>query len=680
VGRFRDLRAKLGGRGSAEAAELVGKIWSPNPWVRLGRDGTVTLVIDRSEMGQGVVTGLATLVAEELEVDLDQIRTEFAPADPVYNNRMFEEQTTGGSTSVRAGWNHLRQAGAEVRERLLQGAARHWQVPAAECGASRGCIVHGPSGRSARYAELLEQAAAVPAPKSIQLKPAGEWRLIGTRAPRLEIPDMVRGRTVYGSDVQIPGMLYATVLRCPVFGGAVARFEDGAARGVPGVKRVLTIGSGIAVVADNTWSALRARDLLQVSWREGGNADLDSAAIRERLRRAVERPGEVARTQGDVGHALGRSRRTVEALYETPYLAHAPMEPMNCTAHVGEGRCEVWAPTQAQGGARETAARVCGLPLRAVQVHTTYMGGAFGRRLEQDFVAEAVEISKAVAAPVQVLWTRADDMQHDFYRPASCVLLRAALDEAGRPMAWLQRIAGPDLALDGVDVPYRIPNVREEHVREDPGVPTGPWRSVGASQNAFAIEAFVDELAHAAGQDPLTYRLALLEHSPRHRAVLELAAHKAEWSKPPPAGRFRGIAVYRSFGSYVAQVAELSIESEGALRVHRVVCAGDCGTVVNPDAAAAQLEGGVVFGLTAALRGEIEVGRGRVLQASFRDYPLLTMSDCPAVEVHLVKSQEPPGGVGEPGVPPIAPAAANAAFAATGMRVRRLPIKLGAPA
>jgi isoquinoline 1-oxidoreductase beta subunit len=668
------LLRRVTGRVGGKRRPVIDGTWSPNPWVRIARNGTITVLVDRSEMGQGVITGLAMLVAEELEVGLDQVDFEFAPAHPQYNNRLFDEQTTGGSTSVRAAWEPLRRAGAEVREMLLVAASDLWGVARAECRAERGRVWHLPTQRMAAYADLIDRAAKLRVP-AVRLKEPGQWRLLGTPAPRIEIPDMVTGRTVFGMDVQVPGMLFATVLRCPVFGGRVRAFDDRAARTVPGVREVLQIDSGIAVVGDSVWSALGGREKLEVAWDHGTFAHLGTTAIRASLRRAAQSRGVVAREHGDVTGAFGRSQRPIDAFYETPYLAHAPMEPMNCTAHVRADGCDVWVPTQAQGGAQDAAARICGLPRSAVRVHTTFLGGAFGRRLEQDFVAEAVQVSRATGAAVQVVWTRSDDMQHDFYRPASCCFLRAALGPGGRPTAWLQRIAGPELALDGVDVPYDIPNLREEHVREDPGVPTGPWRSVGASQNAFAVEGFIDELAHAAAREPLAFRCALLSGSPRHRAVLDLAAEKAGWHRSAPDGRARGIAVYRSFGSFVAEVAEVSVTPEGRINVHRVVCAVDCGTVVNPDAAAAQIEGGVIFGLTAALCGEITVEQGRVVQSNFRDYPLLTMGTVPAVEVHLLKSRDAPGGVGEPGVPPVAPAVANALFAATGRRLRVLPLE-----
>jgi isoquinoline 1-oxidoreductase beta subunit len=662
-----------GGAKRKPALDARGR-FAPNPRVRIDREGIVTVIIDRSEMGQGVVTSLATLVAEEVEVGLHQVRTEFAPAAEEYVNPLLGEQMTGGSTSIRGAWKPLREAGAIAREMLVSAAAKTWGVKRSECHARQGEVEHVPSGRRLGYGKLVAAASSLRTPDKADLKKPGEFRLIGKPLPRLEVPDMVCGRTQYAIDVALPRMLYATVLRCPTFGGRVARFDASAAYKVGGVHAVLEIDGGIAVAADSVFAALEAREALQVEWDAGSSAALDSARIRERLLSALSRRGTVVRDDGDTSRALRRAARVVEAVYETPYLAHGTMEPMNCVAHVRARACDLWVGTQAQQGAQAKATEITGLPQQHVHVHSTYLGGGFGRRLEQDFVAEAVELSKAIGRPLQVLWTRADDLQHDFYRPANVTAFKAGLDGSGRPIAWLQRVAGPALALDGIDVAYAIGNLREVDIEEDPGIPTGPWRSVGASQNAFAIECFIDELAFEAGQDPVAFRRALLARSPRHRAVLDLAADKSGWGSPLPAGQGRGIAVYRSFGTWVAQVAEVSVAADGAIRVHRVVCAVDCGSIVNPDTIAAQIEGAVVFGLSAALYGEITIRNGAAEQRSFEDYPILTLREAPSVEVHILSSRRPPGGVGEPGVPPIAPALANAVFAATGVRSRRLPL------
>jgi isoquinoline 1-oxidoreductase beta subunit len=647
-------------------------------WLRVHADDTVTLRINHSEMGQGALTSLAALVAEELELPLAQIRTEFAPADPKYKNPLWGEQFTGGSSSIRGEWEPLRRRAAEARARLLGAAAQAWKLPPGECRARDGAVVHEPSGRHLAYAALAPAAAREPAPKRLALKTPGECRLLGHAIPRLDLPDMAAGRTVYGIDVVLPGMKVATIVRSPTIGGKLVRFDDRAARDVPGVLAVLAIESGVAVVADDFWSALRGRERLAVEWRAGRHADLTHEAVYAELCAALAQKGKVAR---DVGHAPRDPRsgeRVIEARYLTPYLAHAPLEPMNCVADVRPEGCDVYVGTQSQVDTQKVAAELTGLPRKRVRVHTQFLGGGFGRRLDTDFVAEAVELSQRLGLPVQVIWTRADDLQHDKYRPAGAAWLAATLDADGLPQALLVRIAGSDLVLDGIDVPYAIPQVREEHVELASPVPAGAWRSVGASNNAFAIESFVDELAHAAGRDPLAYRLAALAHAPRHRAVLELAARQANWGTPLPAGHGRGIAVYGSFGSVAAMVVEVVVEAAvagDAIRAARVVAAIDCGFAVNPDAVRAQIEGSIAMGLSAALKEELRLRAGQVEQAHFADYPILTIAEMPAVEVHIAPSTEPPGGVGEPGVPVVAPALANAVFAATGKRLRRLPLQ-----
>jgi isoquinoline 1-oxidoreductase subunit beta len=677
---------------STHAASRTGEEFAPNAWIRIGSDDTVTLRVASSEMGQGVFTAIPMLLAEELECDWARIRIETAPAAKEYANPIIGQQMTGGSTAVRAFYVPLRQAGATAREMLVAAAAQKWKVPEQSCRAQRGEVVHAASGRRATFGSLAARAAKLPVPKAVLLKEPDEFRLLGKATPRRDTPAKVNGSAVFGQDVKLPGLLTAVVARCPVFGGRVRAVDAARARAVKGVRDVQLIDSGVAVVAADFWTALRARDLLIVEWDEGAAATLDSAQLRATLGRALNRDGAVARRDGDAEGALKRATARIEALYEVPYLAHACMEPMNCTASVTKEGCDIWVGTQAQGGAQAVAVKLTGLAPEAVRVHTTFLGGGFGRRAEQDFVAEAVALSRAVGAPVKVVWTREDDLQHDFYRPATLNSLSAALGPEGYPVAWHHEIAGgsimarafPGALRNGIDntsvegaanLPYAIPNVLVSWARDDAAVPVGFWRSVGSSQNAYITECFLDELAAAAKKDPLEYRLALLADHPRHKAVLELAAAKAGWNTPPARGRFRGIAVAESFGSYVAEVAEISL-GEAGVRVHRVVCAVDCGIVINPDTVAAQMESGIVFGLTAALKGEITIANGRVQQANFNDYPLLRMDEMPAVEVHIVKSDRPPGGVGEPGTPPIAPAVANAVFAATGKPVRRLPIRL----
>jgi isoquinoline 1-oxidoreductase beta subunit len=645
-----------------------------NDFIAIAPDNTIAVTISHSEMGQGALTGLCQLVAEELEVELDAIRTGFAPADPRYKNPLWGAQFTGGSSSIRGEWEPLRHAAAEARERLITAAVKRWNVAREHCHADGGGVVHAASGRRLAYNELATEAARLHAPGRVRLKQPGEFRLIGRAVPRLEIPDMVAGRTVYGTDVARPGMLVATVVRCPVFGGKLKRFDTEAAKVVAGVREVLAIESGVAVVADDFWSALRGREQLKVEWDPGRHADLDHDSIRRQLHEAAQRAGKAARKEGDVERSFKHATRIVEAEYTVPYLAHAPLEPMNCVAEISGGGCDVWVGTQNQVDTQKVAAQVSGLPKSRVRVHTQFLGGGFGRRLETDFVADAVELAGRLGRPVQVIWTRGDDLQHDKYRPASHALLRAALDAGGNPVACLVRVAGPELALEGIHLDYAIANLREERVEVTSAVPTGPWRSVGASQNAFAIESFVDELAHAAARDPLDYRRALLNGAPRLRAVLKRAAAMAGWGRGLPSGTGLGIACYRSFDSCVAMVAEATI-ANGALRVPRVWATIDCGIAVNPDAVRAQIEGSIAMGLSAALKEEIRIEGGRVTQATFEDYPILTIAEMPVVEVHIMESREPPGGVGEPGVPVIAPAVANAVFAATRQRLRRLPLR-----
>jgi isoquinoline 1-oxidoreductase beta subunit len=666
----------------------------PNAWLRIGPDGWVTVVVDRSEMGQGVNTALPMLVAEELDADWKRIRVEHAPPGKEYVNPMFGIQGTGGSTSVRAAFKPLREAGAKARAMLVAAAAAEWGVDTGGLRTEKGQVV-GPDGKKLSYGALADKAATIPVPENVALKDPKDWKLIGTSVGRLDLVSKVTGRAGFGIDATAPGMLTALVARPPVFGGKVKSFDATAAKASPGVKDVVQIGSGVAVVADTYWNAKKGRDALKVVWDEGALAKTSSESIRAQFASLANRPGVTARKDGDAATALAGGAKKIDAVYEVPYLAHACMEPMNCAAHVRTDGVTVWAPTQWQWGnglgTQGIASKLTGIPEEKVEVHTTYLGGGFGRRFELDFVSDAVETSKATGTPVKVIYTREDDIQHDFYRPSTYNKLAAALDEAGAPVAWTHKIVGPSIfarfgplekGIDGssveaaAEMPYAVPNVKVEWVRAEPGIPVGFWRSVGNSQNSFIVESFVDELAHAAGKDPFEFRRGLLEKHPRHKAVLELAAQKAAWGQALPAGRARGIALQESFASYVAEVAEVSVSPEGKVKVHRIVCAVDCGTVVNPDIVVAQMESGIVYGLSAALSGEITIKDGRVVQSNFNDYPILKMSEMPVVEVHLVKSTEPPGGVGEPGTPPAAPAVCNAVFAATGKRVRKLPIRL----
>ena len=679
--------ANRAGEAQAATNEFI-----PNAWIRIDANDTVTLRVASSEMGQGVYTAIPMLLAEELECDWARIQVEMAPADKAYTNPLIGMQLTGGSTAVRAFWTPLRQAGAAARDLLIRAAAQTWKVQEDECRAENGVVLHQTGNLKASYGVLAAKAATLPVPSEVFLKEPGEFKLIGKSTARLDTPLKVNGSAVFGMDVKLPGLLTAVVARCPVFGGKPKKFDATKAKSVPGVSQVLSVHSGIAVVADSFWAAHQGRAALAVEWDEGAHAKLDSAEIRKQLERALKKKGVKARNDGDTVKALKAAPKIIEAVYEAPYLAHACMEPMNCTALVKKGSCELWVPTQNQTGAQFVAAQITGLPSEKIKVNTTFLGGGFGRRSEQDFVAEAVQLAMATGAPVKLIWTREDDMHHDYYRPATLNRLSAALDKDGMPLAWRHEIAGgsifsrvfPNSIKDGVDntsvegaanLPYAIPNLLVTWAMENGAVPVGFWRSVGSSQNAYITECFLDELAAAAGKDPYEYRRALLTKHPRHLGVLELAAQKAGWGTPLQSGRTRGIAVAESFGSYCAQVAEVSVE-RGQVRVQRVVCAIDCGLVVNPDTVVAQMESGIVYGLTAALKGEITVRNGRIEQGNFNDYPLLRFEEMPDIEVHIVKSAEHPGGVGEPGTPPIAPAVANAVFAATGKPVRKLPIRV----
>ena len=662
-----------------------------NAWIHVGTDDIVTILIDKSEMGQSILTGLAMLASEELECDWKKVRTEFAPADNAYVNPQFGVQGTGGSSATRTSWEPLRKAGAAARVMLLEAAAQEWNVDKSECRAENGAILHAATKRQLTYGSLAAAAAKLRVPQDVPLKDPRQFQVIGQPAKRLDTPDKVNGSAQYGIDVRQPGMAYAVVARCPVFGGKVASFDAGKAKAVPGVKDVIQISDGVAVIADNTWTAMQGRRALEVKWDEGPNAEVTSASISKLLADGARRPGYTARKQGDAEAGLRGAAQIIEAEYEVPFLAHATMEPQNCTAHVRGDRCDVWAPTQNQTNTQNLAAKITGLDPKAVFVHTTFLGGGFGRRFETDFVGEAVEISKAIREPVKVTWSREDDIQHDYYRTASHAHFTAGLDADGWPVVWVNRIACPSLMArfgplkDNFDrrsveicdsVPYAIPNILVDYQLTDTGIPIGFWRSVGASQNGFFLESFIDEIAVAGKKDPFELRRRLLAKSPRHLAVLEKAAEKSGWGTPLPADRSRGIAVVSSYFGYVAQVIEISVNREArTLKVQRVVCALDCGRIVNPGSIDAQVKSSVVYGLTAALRGAITIDRGRVQQKNFNDYQVLRAHEMPVVDVHIIPSEEAPTGAGEFTLPPVAPALCNAIFAATGNRVRRLPIQ-----
>ena len=664
------------------AQTAAGKL---NAYVRIGTDDTVTLYIHKAEMGQGTVTSLSMLLAEELECDWKKIRTEFPGVDPVAFGPV---QGVFGSQSIRTSWESLRKAGATACEMLVQAAAQKWNVPKSQCRAENNTIVNLTTQERLSFGSLAEAASKLPVPQTASLKDPTQFKLVGKPQKRMDTPAKVSGKTMFGIDVKVPGMLYASLQRCPVFGGKVASFDATKAKAVPGVKQVVQISSGVAVLADNTWSAMEGRKALVVQWNEGKLAGTSSATIRKTFMDLAEKPAAapaVARKEGDAAAALNAAPRKLEAVYEAPYLAHAPMEPMNCAAHVRADGCDVWTGTQIQSAARETAAQITGLAPEKVQIHTMYLGGGFGRRGRPDFVAEAVEISRVAGIPVKLQWTRDDDMQHDFYRPASYTKFAAALDVEGNPTVWNARIICPSFgglrngvdrtAVEGIaEIRYSIPNILVDYIPPDVGIPVSFWRSVGYSQNTFFTESFMDELAAAAKKDPLEFRRKLLAKAPRMLGVLELAAEKSGWGKPLPAGRHRGLAVVDNLGSFNAQVAEISIE-KGKLKVHRVVCAVDCGHVVNPAIVKQQIESGIVYGLSAALRGEITIDRGRVQQSNFNNYEPLRIDEMPVIETYLVTNTNPPGGIGEASTPAIAPAIANAIFSATGKRIRKLPIR-----
>jgi isoquinoline 1-oxidoreductase beta subunit len=653
-----------------------------NAFVHIGTDDTVTLFIHKAEMGQGTVTSLSMLLAEELECDWKKIRTEFPPVDPEFGPM----QGVVGSQSIRTSFVNLRKAGATAREMLIAAAAQQWGVPASQCRAENGFVSNTASKAKLSFGSLAEAAAKMPKPDSVALKDPKQFRLIGTSPKRLDTPSKVDGSAKFGIDVRLPGMLYAVVARCPVFGGKMGSFDAAKAKTVPGVKDVIAISNGVAVVADNTWSAMQGRRALTVQWDEGSRAGTSSGSIREMSKDLTAKPGGVARKDGDAAAALAAAAKKIEAVYEVPYLAHAPMEPLNCVANVTATSCDVYASTQMQTAAAGIAAKVSGLPPSQVKVHTMYLGGGFGRRARADYVGEAVEISKQIGAPVKVTWSREDDIQSDWYRPASYTTFAAALDADGWPVALHSRVACPSFGgmrngvdrtgVEGIsDTLYAIPNLQVEYHAPDAGIPVSYWRSVGYSQNTFFTESFLDELAAAGGKDPLALRRKLLAGAPRMLGALNLAAEKAGYGKPLPAGHFLGIGLSNNVGSFTAQVAEVSV-TKGKLKIHRVVCAVDCGVVVNPAGVEQQIQSGIVYGLTAALKGKITIERGRVVQQNFNDYEMMRIDEMPLVEVYTVPSQAAPGGIGEASTPSVVPAVLNAVAAATGKRVRSLPLSV----
>ncbi len=675
--------------GHAAAAES----FAPNAFIRIAPHGEITLIMPQIEMGQGTYTSMSMLIAEELEIGLDQMRYEHAPAsDKLYTNPALGFQVTGGSTSVRGFYVPLRQAGAAARMMLIAAAADAWHVDPATCKASRAVVSDASGKRHLTYGALAEKAAQQPVPTDIPLKPAKDFKLIGTPAKRIDVAGKVNGTATYGIDTKLPGMKIATVAASPVFGGKLASVDDSAAKAVKGVRQIVRIEDAVAVVADHMGAAKKGLDALKITWDEGANAHASQADIVGALEAASHREGAIGKKEGDIDAGMKGAAKVVEAIYQLPFLAHAAMEPLNCTVHVRKDACDIWVGTQVASRAQATAAEVTGLPLEAVNVHNHLLGGGFGRRLDIDSITQAVQLAKQVDGPVKIIWTREEDIQHDVYRPYYYDRLRAGLDASGHPVAFHHRVAGSsivarwipplfknDLDFDAVEAaagPYDFPNLLIDYVRQEPpaGMTTGWWRGVGVTHNAFMVEGFIDELAVASGKDPVEYRRTLLGKSPRAKAVLDLVAEKAGWGKTMPAGSGRGVALLLGFGTYLAQVAEVSVGKDGQPRVTRVVCALDCGVVVNPDTVKAQVEGGIMFGLAAALYGEITVKDGRVEQSNFDSYQVLRINEAPAIEVHIVNSQEKPGGMGEPATSALGSAVVNAIHAATGKRLRRLPI------
>ncbi|MGJ7510961.1 molybdopterin cofactor-binding domain-containing protein [Variovorax sp. GT1P44] len=671
-------------------AQAAGTVHTPNAWVHIADDNTITLLSARSEMGQGVYTSMPMLIAEELNVDIRKIKVAIAPPDTkLYGNALLGgPQLTGGSTSVRDGWEKLRIAGAQVREMLITAAANKWKVDRATLTAKDG-VVHGPGGRKATYGQLSAAASQLPVPEKVALKDPKDFTIIGKRTTRLDTPAKTNGTAVFGIDVKLPGMVYASLEQCPVIGGTVKSFDATKAKAMPGVIDVVQIPDGVAIVADTWWHAKKAREGLTVVWDEGAGATLNDKTMLAGIRAGS--PSDTVlplKAVGDADAVIAKSAKVVKAEYTMPLLSHSPLEPMNFTAHVHEDKVDLIGPTQWQDAAQATVAKVLDVKPENVTLQTTFLGGGFGRRIDIDYIIQAAQISKAVNKPVKLLWTREDDMTHDFYRPQSVHRLAASLGDDGKPTAMTFRLMSqsvtarifqlpPDvqdpLMTEAAMAPYEIPATKHDVVKHDAGMRVGYWRSVSHALNAFANESFIDELATAAGQDPYAYRLALLTSKPRFANVMRMAAEKAGWGTPAPAGRFRGMALMEGYDTYMAQVAEISMK-DGLPVVHKVTVVADLGRMVNPDTVEAQIQSSVIFGMTAALYGEITIENGRVQQTNFHQYQLVRMNEAPVIDITLVPSTEKPGGIGEPATALIGPAIANAMFAATGKRVRSMPL------
>jgi isoquinoline 1-oxidoreductase beta subunit len=665
--------------------------FAPNAFIRIDNAGKTTLVMPQVEMGQGVYTAVAMILAEELDADFAQLTLEHAPPnDKLYGNPTFGLQVTGNSNSIRAFWKPLREAGAGARAMLVQAAAREWQVEPASCTTANGEVTHKDSGRKLAYGALALAASSQTPPKDVALKDPNNFTLIGKPLKRFDTPDKVNGKAVYGIDAMLPDMKFATLAACPVFGGKVGKVDDSAARKIPGVRKIVVLDDMVAVVGDHMWAAKKGLDALVIDWDEGPNARISSKDIWQDLRSASQKDGAVAKSEGDIAKGLATGDK-LEASYELPFLAHATMEPLSATVHLKPDSCEIWTGTQIMTRVQSEAAKAAGLPVEKVIVNNHLLGGGFGRKLEPDMVVAAVRVAKQVDGPVKVVWTREEDIQHDIYRPVYRDTIAATLS-GGKIVGWKYRVTGsaviarwlPPAFQKGIDIdaidsaadmPYDIPNIHVEYVRaEPPAVPTGFWRGVGPNNNVFAIESFMDELARKAGKDPIDFRRAMLGKNPRLLAALNLVAEKSNWGQPLPERTGRGVSAQPSFGSFIATVVEAEVDEQGEVHLRRVTSAVDTGIAVNPDTIMAQLEGGLIFGLTAALYGEITIDKGRVQQSNFHDYRMLRIDQAPKIEVHVIKSGEPPGGIGETGVTAGPPALRNAIYAATGVALRRLPI------
>jgi len=687
------LGIDLPARGEVRDSFTTDAPFAPSAFLRIDRAGKVTFVMPVIEMGQGTYTSIPMLIAEELEVDVDTVAIEHSPPDDkVYANPLLGAQITGASTAIRGTYLPVRRAGAAARVMLVTAAARRWKVDASSCRAEKGTVVHVPTGRKLGYGSLVDAAAKLTVPENVTLKEPAQFKLIGTPHRRLDTAGKVDGSAKYGIDTRLPGMLFAVVAASPTFGGKLVGLDEVKAKAVPGVMKVVRLDDAVAVVAIHTWAAKQGLAVAAPQWDAGPNAELSTVDIAEQLARVSENPGVIARHEGDAAATIISAARKIEAVYEQPFLAHAAMEPMNCTVQMTKEGCEIWVGTQVPGRTQAAIMKLTGLAREKVRLHNHLLGGGFGRRLEFDGTVRAVQIAQHVRGPVQVIWTREEDIQQDMYRPYYYDRISAGLDAQGKPLAWLHRIAGSSIiarfnpvwikdgidpdAVDGSrDMPYAIGAVHVDWIeQEPPGIRTAFWRGVGVTRGTFVVESFIDELAADAKQDPLSYRLALLEKNPRARTVLRVAAERSGWGKPLPTGQGRGIALCIGFGSFIAQVVQVSVDEDGAVNPTHVWCTVDCGVQINPDTIRAQMESGIVFGLSAALYGEITLKEGRVEQTNFGDYRVLRINEVPEIHVTLVKSLEAPGGIGEPGTSCVMPALTNAIFAATGKRIRKLPV------